>query len=156
MKLLQKNRWIDSIKKSYSQTLMAIVGMVWVSAIIFPVQSEATGSIPIPTHTEISFTLPEGAYDYGTVLSGTSFGARDSDGDIIYYGLRFKERIFSIRNKNTTRTTRTQYAEITYDGGILDYETVSEFDDGGRVMKTQLWFVIVLFIHVLRYLYVFI
>ena len=102
------------------------------SAIMFPAQSTIIGSIPIPTHTEISFTLPEGHYDYGTVLSGTSFGARDSDGDIIYYGLRFKDRIFSIRNKNTTRTTGTQYAEITYDGGNLDHEAVSEFDDGGR------------------------
>ena len=132
MKLLQKNsRWINSIKKAYSQILMAIVGVL-VSAIMFPVQSAATGSIPIPTHTEISFTLTEGLYDYGTILSGTSFGARDSDGDIIYYGLRFKDDIFSIRNKNTTRTTGKQYAEITYDGGTLDHEAASEFDDGGR------------------------
>ena len=133
VKLLKKNSgWINSIKKSYSQILMTIVGMVIASIIIVPTQSAATGSIPIPTHTKISFTLPEGLYDYGTILSGTSFGARDLDGDIIYYGLRFRDQIFSIRNKNTTRTTGTQYAEITYDDGTLDHETVSEFDDGGR------------------------
>ena len=108
-----------------------LIGMMLVSTTLFPVQSEATGSIPIPTHTEISFTLPEGYYGE-TILSGTSFGARDSAGNIIYYGLRFKDDIFSIRNKNTTRTTGIQYAEITYDGGSLDYETISEFDDGGR------------------------
>ena len=115
--------------KSFFISLMA--GMVMASAIIYPTQSEATGSLPIPTHTEISFTLPEGYYGE-TILSGTSFGARDSAGNIIYYGLRFKDDIFSIRNKNTTRTTGIQYAEITYDGGSLDYETVPEFDDGGR------------------------
>ena len=132
MKLLKKNsRWINSIKKTYSQILMAIIGVLVTSAIMFPVQSEATGSRPIPTHTEISFTLPEG-YHGETILSETSFGARDSAGNIIYYGLRFKDDIFSIRNKNTTRTTGIQYAEITYDGGSLDYETVPEFDDGGR------------------------
>ena len=132
LKLLKKNSgWINSIKKSYSQILMAIVGILVTSAIMFPVQSEATGSVPIPTHTEISFTLPEGYYGE-TILSGTSFGARNSAGNIIYYGLRFKDDIFSIRNKNTTRTTGIQYAEITYDGGSLDYETLSEFDDGGR------------------------
>ena len=132
VKLLKNNsRWVNSIKKSYSQILMVIVGVLVTSAIIYPTQSEATGSAPIPTHTEISFTLLEG-YHGETILSGTSFGARNSTGNIIYYGLRFKNEIFGIRNKHTTRTTDIQYAEITYDGGSLDYEAVPEFADGGR------------------------
>ena len=119
-------------KNSKKNWFFLLIGVLATSAIMFPAQSAIIGSIPTPTHTEISFTLPEGHYDYGTILSGTSFGARDLDGDIIYYGLRFKDRILSIRNKNTTRTTGTQYAEITYDGGTLDHEAASEFDDGGR------------------------
>ena len=99
-----------------------------VSTTLFPVQSKATGSIPIPTHNEISFTLPEG-YHVKRFFLEPPFGARDSAGNIIYYGLRFKERILSIRNKNTTRTTGIQYAEITYDGGTLDHEAAPEFDD---------------------------
>ena len=132
MKLLQKSsRWITSIKKSYSQILMAIIGMVLASAALLPIQSAANTELPSPvmTHSKIYFTLPEDSRS--RVLSGTSFGASHSGGEIISFSViqGVRTKYFSIRNRNTVSTTGTQYAEITYLGYSFDYETATVFND---------------------------
>ena len=121
--------------------LITIMGMVIISAIVFPTQS-AANSCPTETHSVVSFTVSE---DIGRqVLSGTSFGMRDSDRDIISYVLDghlsgYWGPLFSVRNKNSYRTSGTQYAEITYEGSGFDYETAPVFEDDRRGYKVRLY-----------------
>ena len=105
--------------------------MVLASAIIFPVQSEAT-SCPTVTQSEVSFTLSE---DSGRrVLSGTSFGMRDPQSEVITYSLDsgsddndYYGPFFRVRNKSSSSTSGIQYAEVTYTGYGFDYETAPVF-----------------------------
>ena len=100
-----------------------LIGIMLVLTTLFPVQSKATGSAPIPTHTAIYFTLPENSDPQ--VLSGTNFGASHSGGEIISFSVQY----FDARNKNTVSTTGIQYAEISYLGYSFDYERATVFND---------------------------
>ena len=132
---------LSHLKNNKSFFISLMTGMVMASAIIYPTQS-AANSCPTATHSEVSFTVSE---DIGRqVLSGTPFGMRDSDRDIINYVLDSHLRgywgpLFSVRNKNSYSTSGTQYAEITYEGSGFNYETAPVFDDGRRGYKVRLY-----------------
>ena len=132
---------LSHLKNNKSFFISLMTGMVMASAIIYPTQS-AANSCPTATHSVVSFTVSE---DIGRqVLSGTSFGMRDSDRDIINYALDSHLRgywgpLFSVRNKNSYSTSETQYAEITYEGSGFNYETAPVFDDGRRGYKARLY-----------------
>ncbi len=124
---------------------MATIGVL-ASAIIIPAQSVAANSCPTAIRSEVSFTMSESSEQ---VFSGTSFGMRDSDQDIINYifathGTLPQDRYrgsggkFSVRNKNSSRTSGTQYAEIT-SRGSSDYETSLVFEDGRRGYRLRLY-----------------
>ena len=81
MKLLQA---VPMIKICLQKFIIKISGIIIVSAIIVPAQAQDdTNSCPVPTHSNVSFTVSESIGRQ--VLSGTFFGMRDSDRDIIAY-----------------------------------------------------------------------
>ena len=143
LKFLKKNSgWIHSIKKAYSQILMPIIGMMLASTALLPIQSSA--ACPTVTQSEVSFTLSE---DSGSrVLSGTSFGMRDPQSEVITYSLDsgsdgsdYYGPFFRVRNKSSASTSGIQYAEVTYAGYGFDYETAPVFTNGRRGYRAKLY-----------------
>ena len=129
-------------KNSKKNWFFLLIGMILVST-LFPIQSSAT-SCPTVTQSEVSFTLSE---DSGSrVLSGTSFGMRDPQSEVITYSLDsgsddsdYYGPFFRVRNKSSASTSGIQYAEVTYAGYGFDYETAPVFTNGRRGYKAKLY-----------------
>ena len=129
-------------KNSKKNWFFLLIGLTVISTTLLPIQSSAT-SCPTVTHSTVSFTVSE---DSGRrVLSGTSFGMRDPQSEVINYSIgsddntNFYGGFFSVRNKSSASTSGIQYAEITYEGDGFDYETAPVFTNGRRGYRAKLY-----------------